>query len=73
MDRLGVRHFRRTDDGRHIEITRAGRRRTDTHRLVREHHIFRIGVGLGMHGDGLDAQLPAGALDTQRDFAAIGD
>ena len=32
-----------------------------------------VGVGGGMHGDGGDAQFAAGALDAQRDFAAVGD
>ena len=32
-----------------------------------------VGVGGGMHRDGLDAHLLAGAVDAQRDLAAIGD
>jgi hypothetical protein len=32
-----------------------------------------VGVGGGMHGDRLDAHFAAGALDAQRDLAAIGD
>ena len=32
-----------------------------------------VTVSLGVHGDRLDAQLPAGTQDAQCDFAAIGD
>ena len=32
-----------------------------------------VGVGGGVHGDGGDAELAAGALDAQRDLAAVGD
>jgi hypothetical protein len=32
-----------------------------------------FGVGGGVHGDGGDAEFLAGALDAQRDFAAVGD
>ena len=35
--------------------------------------MLRVAVGLGVHGDGLDAELAARALDAQRDLAAIGD
>ena len=33
----------------------------------------RIDVGLGINGQGADAELLAGANDAKRDFAAIGD
>ena len=32
-----------------------------------------VGVGGGMHGDGMDAEFLAGAQHTQRDLTAIGD
>ncbi len=35
--------------------------------------MHRIGIGRGMHGDGRDAELLAGAQDAQSDLAAIGD
>ena len=34
---------------------------------------FEVAVGLGVHGDGLDAEFAAGAQDAQRDLAAVGD
>ena len=48
-------------------------RRADAHGLVGEQHVLEVGVGGGMHGDGLDAELAAGAQDAQRDLAAVGD
>ena len=35
--------------------------------------MHRLGIGGGVHRDGRDAHLAAGALDAQRDLAAIGD
>ncbi len=35
--------------------------------------MLEVVVGRGMHGDGLDAELAAGAQDAERDLAAIGD
>ena len=32
-----------------------------------------VGVGGGMDGDGADAHLAAGAVDAERDLAAVGD
>ena len=45
----------------------------DAHGLVGEAHVERARVGLGVDGDGLDAELAAGAQDAQRDLAAVGD
>src|SRR5206468_13019085 len=73
MDRLGVGHLGRTDDGRDVEVAVARGRRPDAYRFVGEHHVLRVGVGLRMHGDRLDAELAARPLDSQRDLAAVGD
>jgi hypothetical protein len=35
--------------------------------------VHGVGVGGGMHRDRLDAHFVAGAVDAQRDLAAIGD
>ncbi len=73
MDRLGIGHLRRADDGGNIEIAVRRLRRPDAHRFVGEFHVLGFGIGLGMDDDGLDAHLAAGALDAQGDFAAVGD
>ena len=69
--RLGIGHFRGADDRGNVEIACARRRRADAHRFIGELDVLRFGVGLGMHHDGLDAELAARALDAQRDLAAI--
>jgi hypothetical protein len=35
--------------------------------------MHRVGIGGGMHRDRLDAHFVAGAVDAQRDLAAVGD
>ena len=73
MDRVGAGDRRRREDRRNVEIAVARRRRADAHALVGEPHMHRVGVGGRMDGDGADAHLAAGAVDAQRDLAAIGD
>ena len=73
VDRLRVGDLGGADDGRDVEVAVARGRRADAHRLVGEHHVLRVRVGLRMDGDRLDAHFAAGALDAQRDLAAVGD
>ena len=55
------------------EIALGSGRRTDVEGLVGEPHVQRRAVGVGVDGDGLDAELAAGADDADRDLAAVGD
>ncbi len=48
-------------------------RRPDQHRLVGLANMQRVGIGLGIHGHGLDAQPLAGTDDAAGDLAAVGD
>jgi hypothetical protein len=73
MDGLGIGHLGGGDDGGHVQIALGGGRRPDADGFVGQAHVLGLGVGLGIHGHGLDAHLAAGALDAQGDFAAIGD
>ena len=73
MDGDRVGDFGGADDGRHVQVAQRRGRRPDAHRFVGQQHVLEAGVGGGVHGDGLDAQLAAGAQDAQRDLAAIGD
>jgi len=41
--------------------------------LVGEAHVHGVGIGGGVHRHRLDAQFVAGAVDAQRDLAAVGD
>ena len=64
---------RRRQDGRDIQIAVAGGGRPDADGLVGEPHMHRMRIGGRMHRDGLDPHFVAGAVDAQRDLAAIGD
>ena len=58
---------------RNVEVAVARGRRADAHALFGKPHMHGVLVGGGMHGDGRNAQLLAGAQHTQRDLAAICD
>ena len=73
MNRIGLGNFCRRNDRRDVQIAVLGRWRPDAHRKIGEPDMHRIGVGGGMHRDRLDPHLARGAMDAQRDFAAIGD
>ena len=73
MHRVGAGDLAGGDDLVDVEIAVARRRRADADALVGEPHMHGVGVGGRMHGDGLDAELLAGAQDPERDLAAIGD
>ena len=73
MDRVGAGDGRGGQDRRDVEIAVARRRRADADALVGQAHMHGVGVGGRMHGHGLDAHLAAGAVDAQRDLAAVGD
>ena len=68
MDDLGGR-----DDVGDVEVGFGRRRRADADGLVGQPDVHRVGVGGRMNRDRLDAHLVAGAVDPQRDLAAIGN
>ena len=73
MDRVGAGDFGGADDRRHVEVALGAARRADADVLVGEAHVQRVLVGLGIDGDGLDAELAAGTDDPQGDLSAVGD
>ena len=73
VDRVGVGDLARSDDRRDVEVALARRRRADADRFVREPGVHRLGIRRGVDGDGLDAELPAGADDPDRDLPPVGD
>ena len=73
MDRVGAGDLGGAEHRRHVQIAVGAARRTDADVLVGEPHVQRVLVGLRIDGDGLDAQLAAGADDAQRDLSAVGD
>ena len=73
MNRVGAGDLGGADDRRHAQVAVEAARRTDADVLVGKPHVQRVLVGLRIDGDGLDAELAAGADDAQRDLAAVGD
>jgi hypothetical protein len=73
VDADRVRDFRGADDRRHVEVALLRLRRADAHRFVGEKHVLEVVVGRGVHRDRLDSELAAGAQDSERDLASIGD
>ncbi len=73
VDGNGIRYFRGTDQGRDIEVAFSGGGRADADRFVRQAHMLEIAIGSGVHGNGLDAQLAAGAENAQGDLPSVGN
>ena len=70
---LGAGDFAGGDDRGDVQVALGGRRRADADALVGEAHPHGGRVRLGVHGDGGDAHLLAGAVDPKRDLAPVGD
>jgi len=73
MDGIDVGNLGGGDDTVLAEVRILARPRPDTDGFVGELYVQRLLVGLGVDGDGLDAQFPAGPDNAKGDFAAIGD
>ena len=73
VDGFGVGHLGGGNDGRHVEVALRRRSGADTDRLVGQFDVFGLAVSLGIHHHGLDAEFTAGALDTQGNFAPVGN
>ena len=70
---FGIGHFCRRDNGGNIQVAQRRRGRSNTNRLIGQFDVLGIAVGFRINHHRLDAQLAAGALDSQRNLAAIGD
>ena len=73
MDRIGVGDFGGGNNCRNIEIAIARGGRADANGLVGEPDVHRICIGGGMDRNRLNAHFMRSAVDTQRDFAPVGD
>ena len=73
MDGVGPGDLRGADDRWDIQIAAGTLGRTDADGFVGEAHVQAVAVGLRVDRYRPYAQFLAGAHDTQRDFAAIGD
>ena len=73
MQRVGAGDFRGADDRRHVQVAVAAARRANADVFIREADVQGVFVGLGIHGDGLDAQFATRENHAQRDLSTIGD
>jgi hypothetical protein len=73
MDRLRPGGARGLQDAIGAQVAVCAGRRSHAHRPVRLHHVRRVGIGLGVDRDGLDAEPAGGADDPAGDGAAVGD
>ena len=73
MDGVGAGDLAGGEQARDVEIALGRRRRADADALVGQAHVHGVGVGRRMHRDRGDADFLAGALDPERDLAAVGD
>ena len=73
MDRLGPRVASGVEHAFLRQIALGGRPRAQQIGLVGELDVQRAAVGLGVHGDGRDPELPKRAEDVDRDLAAVCD
>src|ERR1700690_85457 len=73
MDGVHVGDFGGADYLRDVEIAFAAAGWADANGFVGEADVEGVAVGLGIDGDGFDAEFTAGGEDAERDFAAIGD
>jgi hypothetical protein len=73
VDGVRARDLGRADDRGDVQVGVDAARGPDADGLVREAHVEARAVGLGVHGDGLDAELLAGPDDAERDLAPVRD
>ena len=70
---LGTASFGDSKNGFSLQIRIGRARATNMKRLVGQHHVLRIGVGVRVDRDRLDAEAFTGTHDAAGNFAAIGD
>ena len=72
MNRICIGYFCRAQDPGNIAVALVSRRRTNAHIFVCKTNVQRIGIGLRMYGNRLDAQFFAGPNNPQGDFPSVG-
>ncbi len=73
VDGLRARGLGRVDDALPAQVAVLGRAAANVHGLVADGHVLGLGVGIGIHGDGLHAQALGSRGHSAGDLAAIGD
>ena len=73
VERFGAAVDSGLNDGIDSQVAFGGRRRADVDGAVRLEDVQRAAVGVRVNGDGLDAEITAGAHDADGDLASVGD
>ncbi len=73
MDGLCIRFLRRGDDAFDVQVGLARRRGADVHGAVGQADVPGVGIGVGIDGHGLHAQVAAGGDDAAGDLASVGN
>jgi hypothetical protein len=73
VDGLGARALAGGEEVVDHQVGFPGRRRADADRLVGQHDVAGVPVGLGVDGHGPDAHLAGGPDDAAGDLAAVGN
>ena len=73
MHGLGAGTLAGFDDLVGDEVGLAGCGRAEQYGFVGQTHVAGVGVGLGINGDGADAQATGGLDDAAGDFSAVGN
>src|SRR2546425_3105616 len=73
MNRLGACPPGRLEDSLLIQVALGRRAASDQVGLVGVGHVRSVAVGLRVHGDGPDPELPQGSEDADRDLTAVGN
>jgi hypothetical protein len=71
MHRLRAGRARRADDGLNGEVALGRGGRADEHCVVGNGRVESLRIRLGVHGDGFDAHLAAGANHSHCNLTAI--
>jgi len=73
MDGVGARTLGRRDDGIAAEIGLRRRRTRQRYRDIGCCNVGRVGIRVGVHGDGRKTHVPTGREHASGDLTAIGD
>src|SRR4051812_4242569 len=73
MNGLGVRHLCRADNRRYVQIALACGGGPDADGLIRELHVFGLGIGFRVHDYGPNPQFTTGSLNPKCYLAPVGD
>ena len=73
VDRLGAGGAGGLEDPFLVQVALCRSAGSEQERLVRAAHVERAAVGLGVHRDGADLELPERAEDPDRDLAPVGN